>query len=515
MSSSPPPPPSEAAAAAAASEKELESFRKKWIAEVNQATQASNGSTTTEESALTIYARAVYYERTGLLDNALRDYRKALRLEPNVDRAYHHLKGEEIQSFENLFSTEPSFTFQTEHLPTGSTLQEPLPKPYKSSTYPPASHDSHNTYKFLEYLLASFENNPWIRPSDLTEDDDQRSSVSDDRPDDEVVKNLSALEIDDHSEEEVPQTNELKFEPLNIDLKSYIQIVPLELFNANIFSPNTYDRSRIHLLISTIESFARVCRLARIITLNQSLWRGICLSIYTHDLFVNHLPLPPTSRLSIHDICRDRFDSDWRRLFILLPRVRLDGCYISLIRYPRQGESANPWYTPTHFVTYFRYLRFLEDGRCISFTSTDEPSIVVRNLIWPMTHPNNSSNLNPTKSLLEGCLFGLWRLDENRIQIYKLHQDHTTLSSSSTTSNQRIRSSVGRNNYQFQIDATLSSTKLGKMNKIEISRLSTLNLNTGELVDVPLPSTEPTYPNNSSSSSKPFIFSRVFSYDPS
>ncbi|KAI9628982.1 hypothetical protein KEM48_011232 [Puccinia striiformis f. sp. tritici PST-130] len=396
MSSSPPPPPSEAAAAAAASEKELESFRKKWIAEVNQATQASNSSTTTEESALTIYARAVYYERTGLLDNALRDYRKALRLEPNVDRAYHHLKGEEIQSFENLFSTEPSFTFQTEHLPTGSTLQEPLP--------------NRTSLVLIHLLLMTL-----ITPINLTEDDDQRSSVSDDRPDDEVVKNLSALEIDDHSEEEVPQTNELKFEPLNIDLKSYIQIVPLELFNANIFSPHTYDRSRIHLLISTIESFARVCRLARIITLNQSLWRGIY-----------------------------RFDSDWRRLFILLPRVRLDGCYISLIRYPRQGESANPWYT-----------------------------------------------------------------------IYKLHQDHTTLSSSSTTSNQRVRSSVGRNNYQFQIDATLSSTKLGKMNKIEISRLSTLNLNTGELVDVPLPSTEPTYPNNSSSSSKPFIFSRVFSYDPS
>ncbi|POW19774.1 hypothetical protein PSHT_04292, partial [Puccinia striiformis] len=415
-------------------------------------------STTTEESALTIYARAVYYERTGLLDNALRDYRKALRLEPNVDRAYHHLKGEEIQSFENLFSTEPSFTFQTEHLPTGSTLQEPLPKPYKSSTYPPASHDSHNTYKFLEYLLASFENNPWIRPSDLTEDDDQRSSVSDDRPDDEVVKNLSALEIDDHSEEEVPQTNELKFEPLNIDLKSYIQIVPLELFNANIFSPNTYDRSRIHLLISTIESFARVCRLARIITLNQSLWRGICLSIYTHDLFVNHLPLPPTSRLSIHDICRDRFDSDWRRLFILLfiPKV----------------------FRGREMYLFHKHRRALH--RC-------------RNLIWPMTHPNNSSNPNPTKNLLKV------KTDSRFINSIKIIRPFLLLLLLPLR-NQRVRSSVGRNNYQFQIDATLSSTKLGKMNKIEISRLSTLNLNTGELVDVPLPSAEPTYPNTSSSS---------------
>lgn len=328
MSSSPPPP-------AAASENELDSFRKKWIEEVNQANSSSSSTTTEDhqESPLRIYARAVYYERTGLLDNALRDYRKALRLEPNVDRAYHHLNVEEIQSFENHFNTEPSFSFQTEQqltttTTTGSRSEEAtLPRLKSESTQTSASQQHpHSTNKFLEYLLTSFENNPWIRNPDQTKDnDDPRSSVlsaeeeeeEEDRSIDEVNKNLSTLKIDGHIKEvPVVKINQLKFEPLNLDLKSFIQTLPLELFNDHIFCPHSYQRSRIHLLITIIESFAKVSRLARIITLSQSLWYRICISIYDHDLFVNHSLT--TTRLSIHSICKDKFDLDWRRMFILL-----------------------------------------------------------------------------------------------------------------------------------------------------------------------------------------------------
>lgn len=49
--------------------------------------------------------------------------------------------------------------------------------------------------------------------------------------------------------------------------------------------------------------------------------------------------------------------NDWRRCYIEHPRLRFDGCYISVVTYLRRGES-NSWYAPSHIITFYRYLRF-------------------------------------------------------------------------------------------------------------------------------------------------------------
>jgi hypothetical protein len=40
------------------------------------------------------------------------------------------------------------------------------------------------------------------------------------------------------------------------------------------------------------------------------------------------------------------------------PRIRLDGCFISVVTYLRRGEVVSI-YAPTHLITFYRYFREL------------------------------------------------------------------------------------------------------------------------------------------------------------
>ncbi|EFP76624.2 uncharacterized protein PGTG_02085 [Puccinia graminis f. sp. tritici CRL 75-36-700-3] len=640
MSSSPQPP---LQSSSPITQNELDSFRNEWIEEVNRTTTSTSASATTASTASTattailqpqprsstskltveqqpitatepppqspliIYARAVYYERTGLLDDALVDYRKALRLEPNIDRAYHKLKAEEIEALERRWITtenhsDPSFRFSrsfhteqdSQHTHYPSTNPDQLGKrSHKINELDPdkpASSDSEHpssTARLLNYLISSFEHHPWQRnppneESDVGPDQDPQSEAINSSDGQEgrsvrlVDEQLSNLEIESADDDDDggaegssskrarPTGNSVQFERQEIETGCPIESLPAELFNDHILSVRGFRRATIHLLVGTIETFARTSRRARLLTLGSSVWRQICLSTYAHDLFVNRaLDINPAEKLNlVESLCRKSHAHDWRRMYIEQPRLRLDGCYISLVRYPRLGESANPWYTPTHFVTYFRYLRFLEDGRCLSFTSTEEPSQVVRSLGWPktggggggggtesvggggtsgnMTNMGGGGGGGTGGKSLDGLLFGLWSIEDDRVRLFKLHQDPRRLPSRRLLPPPLDRH-VGRANYEFEIEGRLRSTRRGKMNKLDIIRLSTLNLNTGERLDIPLPATasgttdgsfsdhstnphiladsssssspSPASTSSPQSSTKPFIFSRVVAYD--
>ncbi|WAR53249.1 hypothetical protein PtB15_2B680 [Puccinia triticina] len=564
-------------------ENELESFRNEWIQEVSR---AGHGPTPLEadsstrpaaqppvpQSALIIYARAVYYERTGLLDDALVHYRKALRLEPNIDRAYHDLKAEEIDSLERRWITstssenhpDPPFSFsrsvlaeQDAHTPYPSTDHD---RPdggqprrghkvdriqgLQEGSAADAQHRS-STTRLLNYLISSFENNPWHRQPPGEQDDDHPGPELATRPEEredgsvsQIDEQLSALTIEacvDGPEEEgqpkPPAGTGLVFEPEDVERGCAIERLPAELFTEHILSGRGYRRATIHLLVGAVETFARVCRRARLLTLGPSVWRTICLAIYTHDLFVNRRPpvLPVDRPKLVEALCRKAHAHDWRRMFIEQTRLRLDGCYISLVRYPRLGESANPWYTPTHFVTYFRYLRFLEDGRCMSYTSTDEPGQVVRSLDWPMIGGSSTSSGMQTSGgagpaggkSLEGMLFGLWTLEEDRVKLFKLHQDPRRLLGSSVRRGPPFTDRpAGRAAYEFEIEAKLLSSRRGKMSgPLSLSPEKEKHKGAGrmKLICLVAPYSDSSFAENSpsSSSSKPFIFSRVVAYDPS
>lgn len=100
----------------------------------------------------------------------------------------------------------------------------------------------------------------------------------------------------------------------------------------------------------------------------------------------------------------------YRILFQRRPRVRFNGCYISTVNYMRPGQSSPTsltWNSPIHIVTYYRYLRFLRDGTCISLLTTSEPADVVPFLYTE--HMHKSHGALPTAPMKD-ALLGRWRL---------------------------------------------------------------------------------------------------------
>lgn len=107
----------------------------------------------------------------------------------------------------------------------------------------------------------------------------------------------------------------------------------------------------------------------------------------------------------------------YRTLFRQRPRIRFNGCYISTVNYARPGQAqptTSTWNSPIHIVTYFRYLRFLRDGTCISLLTTSEPPDVVPYLYIEHLHKNHH-NL-PTAPMKDAVL-GRWRLSGPEIPL--------------------------------------------------------------------------------------------------
>lgn len=117
-----------------------------------------------------------------------------------------------------------------------------------------------------------------------------------------------------------------------------------------------------------------------------------------------------TSPNSITPLLVPSIYPSYHALFRRRPRVRFNGCYISTVNYTRPGASSPTsitWNSPIHIVTYFRYLRFLRDGTCISLLTTSEPADVVPYLYVEHMHKNHHGL--PSTPMKDAVL-GRWRL---------------------------------------------------------------------------------------------------------
>jgi len=88
---------------------------------------------------------------------------------------------------------------------------------------------------------------------------------------------------------------------------------------------------------------------------------------------------------------------NWREMYILRPRLHLNGCYISKTSYARPGENSfqDANYKPWHLVNYFRYLRFFSCGAALMLTTADNPLNVVGLL-------KSKNNAMKNKTLVSG-----------------------------------------------------------------------------------------------------------------
>jgi F-box protein 9 len=194
--------------------------------------------------------------------------------------------------------------------------------------------------------------------------------------------------------------------------------------------------------VASFVRLAQVCkRLAYLVTTEDRVWKRLALGPeygfaamhYTWTCQIDGLPLDSDSDGGILLGSSDSSDTDsdpeptplsltpllvptpyptYRTLFHLRPRIRFNGCYISTVNYTRAGQASPTsvtWNTPIHIVTYYRYIRFLRDGTCISLLTTSEPADVVPYLYVEHMHHHHANSTLPSAPIKDAVL-GRWRL---------------------------------------------------------------------------------------------------------
>jgi F-box protein 9 len=228
---------------------ELKDFRESWKREVRekqnlqQASQSSvdpvaasptnqayvhrpegrdhtSGRLQLRNDALDVYTRAVKHEQASELDDALRLYRQAFRMDANVDRAYHLREQRAARAPETSAMTATSVQLNAENRVAGS-ISPAVDGGVVHVKPPPSSshHPERQVSGLLAHIVADFPVSPSFEPEDERE-------------------------------------------------PSYLRRLPDELL--------VYILR--YLSATVIERFARVSRKARVITLDTTIWRSGFLS---------------------------------------------------------------------------------------------------------------------------------------------------------------------------------------------------------------------------------------------
>ncbi|WWC89036.1 uncharacterized protein L201_003954 [Kwoniella dendrophila CBS 6074] len=448
-------------------------------------TIAPDGHTGNEkERAIQIYSKAVESEQQGKLNEALMLYRKAFKLDDDVDRSYAksmrnkvtiNANGQTSTTEEDLSGTPSSTDIIS---PTPPTL-EPYSFARTIQTTPDYEkthhHHHHQNIKTSEKVSIQNQNTHPISP---------------------LTKLFNSLSI---------QPNDLIFLPQEEELPCPISNLPNELFE-NIFQ---------HLDVTSLERFGSTCWKSRWLTHISSTWRNIAERIYKPPAMLpsyqdmlqqqQHEEQAQNGGLSlieqkkkdieiigVRDLVK-RHRDEWRTTVVEEERIRMDGCYIAVCHYIRPG-AGEEWVTITHMITYHRFLRFYPDGNVISFLTTDHPSDIVPSLRpsirgkglhfgrWKLLRSDSPYNSNiplpPNSNIKEGKKFA-------RILVTDLLEP----------GNETPK-------YEFEMELILKSTGRGRWNKLEILEYRSINLLTGEVLALAL------------KHQKPFYFSKVRSYNP-
>ena len=98
------------------------------------------------------------------------------------------------------------------------------------------------------------------------------------------------------------------------------------------------------------------------------------------SVFEHLKPFPSSyenfSATSLHLYALSRLYTQ-RTSYITSLRMRFDGVYIAKFTYFREGESLFSHSHPFHLVTYYRYLRFFEDGTVLTLVTPSEPKRIL------------------------------------------------------------------------------------------------------------------------------------------
>ncbi|XP_039492351.1 F-box only protein 9 [Drosophila santomea] len=116
----------------------------------------------------------------------------------------------------------------------------------------------------------------------------------------------------------------------------------------------------------SLEQCAAVCKGFYVYARDEELWRLACVKVWGHNV----------GTLEAQDSDVSNVYHSWRDMFIRRERVLFNGCYISKTTYLRMGENSfqDQFYRPVQLVEYYRYIRFMPDGKVLMMTTADEPA---------------------------------------------------------------------------------------------------------------------------------------------
>ncbi|KAI1401448.1 hypothetical protein F4819DRAFT_328774 [Hypoxylon fuscum] len=320
------------------------------------------------QTALDFYEKAVEKETTGKLGDSLQLYRKAFRMDDNVDQSYRN------KHFPGRW-TKPTQQVNPSNAPV---------------TVPNTAHHS------LE--------GPTLSLPDL-------------------ITSFSALRI----EGSPPECEGVAPPPCPIsELPDEILVHILRdvaIADVGDFVRLAQVCKRLAYLVATEDQiWRRVCLGAEVGFggMHYHWQRGIAWEPLDHDAASleelarrRHEESRAATNVFLHKL----YKSSWQAMFRRRPRIRFNGCYISTVNYIRAGQASMhqvTWNSPVHIVTYYRYLRLFRDGSAISLLTTDEPAHVVHHLTKEnlALHQGGGGPHLPS-AVMSSSLKGRWRLSSS------------------------------------------------------------------------------------------------------
>ncbi|PKA46988.1 F-box protein 7 [Apostasia shenzhenica] len=183
---------------------------------------------------------------------------------------------------------------------------------------------------------------------------------------------------------------------------------------------------------------ACVCRKWRYTIRNPILWRSACLKTWQLS-----------GALTNYKIVQSMFEGSWRKMWIHRPRIRHDGIYVSRNTYVHTGVAEWKVTNPVYLVCYFRYLRFLSNGKFLYKISSQKVKEVAKFMC---------------RASKAECVFkGDYTITEDQIEAVLLYS--------------------GSRRTLLRIRLRIRGTTVGANNRLDLLRLVTTGVNESEITN--------------------------------
>ncbi|KAI4655954.1 hypothetical protein J4E93_000670 [Alternaria ventricosa] len=362
--------------------------------ETSAQTAAAIAEEAEPRSALEHYEKAVEKESQGSLGDSVDLYRKAFKLDSGVQETYK-AKHFPPSYFKKLKAAQAAQAAIASASPAASKPQDPNPSNASATVPNTAHHSLHGLSPSYQNLISEYASTSILGEVPPTEFSPAPPCPISKIPEEIIVEILEQLAVQ--------------------DIGSFARLA--QVCKRLAYLVTTEDRVWKRLAIGPEYGFASMhytwsCEVGGK-PLEDDQAGGITLGTANLDLSDSEEiepesePLPPALLTQL--LVPTPYPT-YRVLFRQRPRIRFNGCYISTVNYTRPGQAeptTSSWNSPIHIVTYFRYLRFLRDGTCISLLTTTEPADVVPYLYTEHIRKNHH---NLPSAPMKDAVLGRWRM---------------------------------------------------------------------------------------------------------